>query len=120
MTTLPRRTNRHYDNANDELVGVCREAVEYIEHTDEIHRGGGPMSEGLRDFIVRIEKVVTKVKAVVQERPSEGAHDHLVAALEGLMWRFADDDADPHDRAEVAPDIQAARDALAKDKRDAR
>jgi hypothetical protein len=46
-------------------------------------------------------------------------YDALVAenarlreALQGLMWRFEDDDTDPHAPEEKAPDILAARAAL--------
>lgn len=41
------------------------------------------------------------------------AHDALVAALKGLMWRFTVDDDDPLDASNTAPDIVAARAAIA-------
>jgi hypothetical protein len=43
------------------------------------------------------------------------AHDALVEALEGLMWRFDGADDDPHS-PDKAPDILLARAALAKAK----
>ena len=41
------------------------------------------------------------------------ASPDLAEAMEGLMWRFDDDDSDPHEPEETAPDILAARAALA-------
>jgi hypothetical protein len=42
------------------------------------------------------------------------SHADLLEALRDLMWRFEDDDTDPHATKESAPDILAARAAIAK------
>lgn len=42
------------------------------------------------------------------------AHEALIEALKGLMWRFEDDESDPNSPEETAPDILAARAALQK------
>lgn len=43
---------------------------------------------------------------------SVNAHDKLVAALDGLMWRFEGDDSDPNSPDDIAPDVLLARQAL--------
>lgn len=52
--------------------------------------------------------------AVIEQCDLCRAAPNLLAALEGLMWRFDPDDTDPHDCGKTAPDILAARAALAK------
>lgn len=41
---------------------------------------------------------------------------NLTTALEDLMWRFEDDDSDPYNPEDVAPDVVQARAELAKAK----
>lgn len=72
---------------------------------DVIDVGGVPVTEKTRaiekanaDFIVR----------------ACNAHDGLLAALQGLMWRFDDDDSDVNAPQEVCPDILAARNTITK------
>jgi hypothetical protein len=42
----------------------------------------------------------------------DAAGNAAARALEGLMWRFANDDSDPNAVEETAPDVLAARAAL--------
>lgn len=49
-----------------------------------------------------------RIEALLAQR------DALAEALRGLMWRFDESDEDDHEPGETAPDILAARAALAE------